>query len=64
MAEAIRRRRKGEGILEKISIQKTFSRKGREQYMEGQLKYRGVISKAEKQIKYIYILNNNKMVKC
>ena len=38
MTEAIRRRRKGEGTLKKISIQRHSQEKGREQDMEVQLK--------------------------
>ena len=60
MAEAIRRRRKGKGILEKISIQKTFSRKGREQVMEGAIKYREVILETENNYIHKNRLNNNK----
>ena len=47
MTKAIRRRRKGEGILEKSPYKDILKKIGRERDMEGQVKYRDVIDQAE-----------------
>ena len=57
--KAIRRRRKGEGTLEKSPYKDILKKIGGERSRERQVKYRDVIVKAVNN-KYMYILKNNK----